>query len=259
MSAGADMTARSGRGRLTPLIARPIAHRGLHSTSSGVVENTPSAFKAAIAGGYGIELDLQVSADGEAMVHHDDALGRLTEGRGPLAAMSATELRRVRYRSTSDRMMTLGEVCNLVSGEVALVLELKSRFDDDVRLVTRAAQVLEGYAGPVAAMSFDPQLVEALRHAAPELLRGIIAQSRFDDPAWSALPAQQKCSMANILHAFHTRPHFLAYRVDDLPAPATTIARLLGRPVLTWTVRSEAQRAHAAQHADQMIFEGFRP
>lgn len=256
MSTGTHMAART---RLAGLIARPIAHRGLHAADRGIIENTPSALKTAIAAGYGIELDLQVSVDGEAMVHHDDALGRLTEGTGPLAVMSAAELRRVRYRSTSDRMMTLGEVCNLVSGSVALVLELKSRFDGDVRLVARTAQVLAGYRGPVAAMSFDPQMIEALRHAAPKVLRGIVTQSSFDDPAWNALAPSRKCSLANVLHAPRTRPHFLAYRVDDLPAPITTIARLLGRPVLTWTVRTDAQRRIAAQHADQMIFEGFRP
>ncbi len=74
------------------LTARPIAHRGLHDAASGVIENTPSAFRAAIAGGYGIECDLQISADGEAMVHHDDALGRLTDGTGRLDAMTAAAL-----------------------------------------------------------------------------------------------------------------------------------------------------------------------
>src|ERR1700736_1999789 len=91
------------------LTARPIAHRGLHDAARGIVENTASAVAAAIAGGYGIEVDLQVSADGDAMVHHDDALGRLTDGSGPLAALSAAELRRIPFRATADRMMTLGE------------------------------------------------------------------------------------------------------------------------------------------------------
>ena len=78
----------------------PIAHRGLHDAAAGVIENTASAFAAAIAGGYGIETDLQISADGEAMVHHDDALGRLTEGSGRLAAMTAAEIEAVPFKST---------------------------------------------------------------------------------------------------------------------------------------------------------------
>src|SRR5215813_2147266 len=105
------------------LTARPIAHRGLHDASIGVIENTASAFSAAIAGGYGIETDLQISADGEAMVHHDDSLGRLTEGGGRLAEMSVTEIKAVRFKATTDRILTLGELCDLVGGRAPLLLE----------------------------------------------------------------------------------------------------------------------------------------
>src|SRR5450631_396889 len=134
------------------LTARPIAHRGLHNAASGVIENTASAFAAAIAGNYGIETDLQISADGEAMVHHDDALGRLTEGSGRLADMSAADIKAVRFKATSDRILTLGELCGLVAGRTTLVLEFKSRFDGDLRLAQRAADMLASYAGPVAVM-----------------------------------------------------------------------------------------------------------
>ena len=129
------------------LTARPVAHRGLHDAANGVIENTPSAFEAAIAGNYAIECDLQLSADGEAMVHHDDVLGRLTDGAGRLDAMPAAELKRVAFKATKDRMLTLGELCALVAGRATLVIELKSQFDGDVRLPRRAAQVLAGYKG----------------------------------------------------------------------------------------------------------------
>src|SRR5882757_878117 len=86
------------------------------SSDLGVVENSASAVAAAVAGRYGIEVDLQASADGEAMVHHDDALGRLTEGRANLAELNAAELQRVPFRATTDRMMTLGDLCDLVGG-----------------------------------------------------------------------------------------------------------------------------------------------
>src|SRR3989304_763460 len=94
------------------LTARPIAHRGLHDASAGVIENTASAFNAAIAGGYGIETDLQISGDGEAMVHHDDAFGRLTEGTGALAGMTAAEIKTVHFKASTDRIRTLGEPCD---------------------------------------------------------------------------------------------------------------------------------------------------
>src|SRR5215472_12021659 len=118
------------------LTARPVAHRGLHDQKS-VIENTPSAFAAAIAARYGIECDLQISADGEAMVYHDDALGRLTEDLSRLDATTAAELKRVAFKATGDRMLTLGELCDLVAGRVPLALELKSRFDGDLRLAQR--------------------------------------------------------------------------------------------------------------------------
>lgn len=240
------------------LIARPIAHRGLHDAARGIIENTAGAIDAAIAGRYGIEVDLQISSDGEAMVHHDDALGRLTDGDGRLAEMSAAELKRVPFRASAERMLTLPELLERVGGRVALVLELKSRFDGDDRLVARVAKTLAAYAGPVAAMSFDPVMIAALRRIAPHLRRGIVAERRFAElPPRSA--AWRRPALAHLLHAPMTRPDFVAYRVDDLPAPATRVARLLGLPILTWTVRTAAQRQQAASAADQMIFEGFRP
>ena len=160
------------------LTARPVAHRGLHDAAAGVIENTAIAFAAAIAGNYAIECDLQISADGEAMVHHDAALGRLTEGAGRLDALSAAELKRVAFRTTADRMLTLGELCDLVAKRVTLVLELKSRFGGDPRLPRRVAKVLASYRGPAAVMSFDPGPISALRQLAPTLRRGLVAQRR---------------------------------------------------------------------------------
>ena len=95
------------------LTARPVAHRGLHDEARGIIENMAAAAAAAIAGNFAIECDIQLSADGEAMVHHDDALGRLTDGSGRLDALTAAELRRVPFKATADRMLTLGELCAL--------------------------------------------------------------------------------------------------------------------------------------------------
>src|SRR5436309_15106989 len=100
------------------LIARPIAHRGLHDPSAGIIENTPSAIEAAVAAGYAIEVDLQVTADGDAVVHHDEILGRVTEGSGRIDAFTAAELQRVPFRGTTDRMLTLGEPCELMPGRL---------------------------------------------------------------------------------------------------------------------------------------------
>jgi glycerophosphoryl diester phosphodiesterase len=242
------------------LTARPVAHRGLHDRARGIIENMPGAAEAAISGNFGIECDIQLTADGEAMVHHDDALGRLTEGTGPLLGMTAAELKAVKFKDTSERMMSLADLCALVSGRVPLVIEVKSHFDGDRKLVTRMAEVLASYAGPAVGMSFDPDQVMALREMMPARPRGIVAERTYEEADWpEATPAQRK-GMLHLRHAFHTRPHFVAYWIDELPAPAPWIARnIFGLPLLTWTVRTPEQRERAARYADQMIFEGFRP
>jgi glycerophosphoryl diester phosphodiesterase len=242
------------------LTARPVAHRGLHDAGRGVIENMPGAIQAAIDKGFSIEVDIQLTADGEAMVHHDDALGRLTEGSGPLLGKTAAELKAIQFKGTPEHMMSLGELCALVAGRVPLVLEVKSHFDRDRKLVTRMADVLASYSGPVVGMSFDPDQVLALCELAPKLARGIVAQRNYDGDHWNKLTKQQRDSMLYLRHGFRTEPHFVAFWVDQLPAPAPWIARnIFGCPLLAWTVRTPEQRERAARYADQMIFEGFVP
>src|SRR5271166_3495810 len=242
------------------LVARPVAHRGLHD-GKGIIENTPSAFVAAIAGCYGIECDLQITADGEALVHHDDALGRLTEGSARLDAMTAAELKRIPFKSGSDRMITLGELCDLVSGRSALVIELKSHFDGDHRLVARTADVLSCYHGPAAVMSFDPSQMMALREIAPGVLRGIVGEGRYRRTSRQGPTcAGARREVVYGERVLRMRPQFIAYAVNDLNSAMTFAAhKLFQLPLLAWTVRNATERKKAERHADQMIFEGFRP
>jgi glycerophosphoryl diester phosphodiesterase len=241
------------------LTARPVAHRGLHDRSRGIVENMPAAIAAAVAADFSIEVDLQLAADGEAMVHHDDELGRLTEGSGALKSKTAAQLKQVVFKDTPERMMSLGDLCALVEGRVPLVLEVKSHFDGDRKLVARMAHVLASYQGPVVGMSFDPDQVLALRQQMPQLPRGIVAQRSYDEKDWATLTPSQRAGMRHLRHSLRTRPHFMAYSVNDLPALAPWIARhVFGCPLLTWTVRTQEQRDRAARYADQIIFEGFR-
>lgn len=242
------------------LTARPIAHRGLHDANHGVIENTATAFLAAITAGYGIEIDVQASADGEAMVHHDDILGRLTEGTGRLDALDAATLQRVRFRGSTERMLTLREVCDLVDRRVTLLVELKSRFDGDGRLPARVAEVLAAYNGPAAPMSFDPWQMAAVRHKAPQLVCGIVAAKYRPHPYWDQMPFWMRHGMGYLVTGLPARAQFVAYGVTDLPAMAPLVARhVFGLPLLTWAVRTAAERNTAARFADQMIFEGFRP
>ena len=242
------------------LTARPVAHRGLHDPDHGIIENMPAAALAAISGNFAIECDIQLTADGEAMVHHDDALGRLTEGSGALRAKTAAELKAVAFKATPERMMSLGDLCTLVAGRVPLVIEVKSHFDGDRRLVSRMAEVLASYSGPAVGMSFDPDHVMALRELIPSRPRGIVAERHYTESDWpDACPAQRR-AMTHMRHFFRTQPDFVAYWVNELPTTAPWIARnIFGCPLLTWTVRTPEQRRRAARYADQMIFEGFRP
>src|ERR1700730_6482890 len=242
------------------LTARPVAHRGLHARARGIIENMPGAAQAAIEGNFGIELDVQLTRDGEARVHHDDALGRLTEGSGALLELTSAQLRATKFKDTPERMVSLGYRCALVNGRVPLVIEVKSHFDGDRKLVARVAEVLATYQGPAVAMSVDPDQVLALRELLPERPRGIIAQRTYDAADWPEATPAQRDGMLHLRHAFRTRPHFVAFWVQQLPAPAPWIARnIFGLPLLTWTVRRPEQRQTAARYADQMIFEGFKP
>ena len=235
------------------LIARPIAHRGLHDAENGVIENTASAFRAAVAGNYGIECDLQISADGEAMVHHDDALGRLTEGSGRLDAMTAAALRRVAFKATTDRMLTLGELCDLVAGRATLVIELKSRFDGDrAPRHARAAKVLAGYAGRGRG--------HVVRSGAGRDAARDRAEAHARDRGGKPLPPSRlaigcrphpsaRWPISSM--SLRTRPQFIAYAVKDLPAAIPLLARNSLPAAAAHLDRAQRGRPRSAQNAGQ--------
>lgn len=246
-------------GRLDWLFERPIAHRGLHDRALGVIENTPSAVARAIERGYAIEIDVRESADGEAVVFHDDDLDRLTEATGPVAARTLAELRAAPFRETSDRIWTLDQCLDIVAGRTPLVVEIKSGRSHE-RLTQRVADRLTARGGPVAAKSFDPRVVAGLKVFAPKLARGIIGEDFADaDPHWARLTAKGRFAARNLLHWPVTRPDFLSWSVRDLSRRSVRFARAAGRPVMTWTVRTPEDQARAAVYADQMVFEGFLP
>jgi len=240
------------------LIARPVAHRGYHDRAAGRVENTLSAATAAAACGFAVECDVRLSADGEVIVFHDETLDRLTTAAGPVGARSLAELEAVRLHDTDDRIPTLGELLATVAGAVPLFIELKSDGDGDRRLASRVAGILGGYVGQVAVMSFDPATVRAMRALAPALPRGMVAD-RFDDEENRALSWKRRFALRHLLHAPTVRPDFIAYGVAALPANAPLLLRHLGLPLLTWTVRTPADREVARRYADQIIFEDFDP
>ena len=148
-------------------------------------------------------------------------------------------------------------MCGLCGGRFAA---RGARDESALALVRRMADVLSSYDGRAVGMSFDPDQVVALRELMPDRPRGIVAERHYTESDWPDASQAQRHDMTHLRHFFRSQPDFVAYSIDELPAAAPWIARNVFRcPLLTWTVRTPAQRARAAHHADQMIFEGFRP
>lgn len=250
------------------LTERPIAHRGLHagqSTPNGgnvgrPIENTIAAAEAAAAGGFGIECDVQLSRDGEAVVFHDDTLDRLTAASGPLGARTLAELADIPFRDDpAARIPTLSAFLDIIPPATTVLVEIKSAFDGSLALARRVAKVIAGQPQRIALMSFDDEAVAEACRLAPERPCGLVTEASYSHSEWDFLPAARRAALSAPDRLERLRPAFLAWRVSDLPHPLPASARQSGRPVLTWTVRTPADRAIAAAHADQIIFEGFRP
>ena len=241
---------------------RPIAHRGLHDESRGIIENSAPAFEAAISRGFGIECDLQPAADGSAMVFHDRALARLVDAPGSTTDHSPNDLVKLRYRGDRGaRILRLADLLALVKGRVPLLIEVKSDWSlAEPRFMAAIARDLEHYRGPAAIMSFDPDVVAALKPLVPRLPRGIV--SGIYDDSWreGKLDAERAYRLSHLLDSRPAAPDFFAYHVKALPTPVTRFLREgLGIPLFTWTVRTQADLATATRWADAPIFEGLDP
>ncbi|WP_284177097.1 glycerophosphodiester phosphodiesterase family protein [Rhabdaerophilum sp. SD176] len=238
---------------------RPIAHRGFHDAAAGRLENTRAAFVAAIEAGYGIECDIQLSADGEAVVFHDFTLDRLTVETGRVDARPAAALAAIPFRRGEHGIESLAALLALVAGKVPLVVEVKSRFNGDDTLARAALAVLQGYAGPAVLKSFDPGVLVALRKAGAQVPLGIVATSSYDDPE-AGLDEAGKFRLANLLHLPESEPDFVSWNQAAIPSAAPFLSRFgLGLPLMSWTVRDQATADRLRPHVDQIVFEGFTP
>lgn len=246
------------------LTARPIAHRGLHDARHGIIENSLSAAKAAIAKNFAIECDVQLSGDGVPMVFHDYTLDRLTSEKGRLDAHSAMTLSGYALGATTDRIPRFSDLLACVAQRAPVICEIKSRFDGDMRLARATARCAAEFGGPIALKSFDSAVIAHLRANAAALgiervPLGMVAQASYDDPhdEWAHLPASEKRALQHFLHWRETRPDFLSWSVWNLPHATPFLCRAgLGLPVMTWTVRFPDQVVVALEWADQIIFEG---
>jgi len=232
------------------LTERPVAHRGLHAEGTSRIENSMPAVEAAITAGYAIEVDLQLTKDGEAVVFHDYTLERLTMRTGAIEEFSLAKLRTIEINGSNSNIASLADLFRIVAGRVPLVLELKAHrgTKDPKAIAVATAKELEGYDGPVAVMSFHPVTVKWFADNMPNVLRGMVLEASHKwyhmIPGWRR---SRYCSMAGA--------QFVAHNVQDLPDRFTESWRRRGGKLLTWTVRSAADRIIAEKYADQMIFE----
>jgi len=234
----------SREAELRALIAKPFAHRGLHGAAAP--ENSRAAFEAAIEARHGIELDVQVSGDRQAMVFHDEELGRLAEDEGYVRGRSAAELGRIRLRDCDETIPTLPQILALVAGRAPLLIEVKAPGREVGALCRAVADALGDHAGPVAVMSFNPEVGHWFARHEPKWLRGLVVTER--GKKWRG-------GVVRRLALWRSKADFLAYDIRDLPSRFAEARRREGLSVLTWTVRSLQDRAKAAQHADQIIYE----
>jgi glycerophosphoryl diester phosphodiesterase len=237
----------------------PIAHRGLHDRTRGVIENSRAAVAAAAEAGYGIEIDVQRAGCGEAMVFHDAALRRLTGFAGAVADHSAEKLGRIALTGGGETIPTLAEILALVAGRVPLLIELKDQTDalavSDGALEARVAALLADNAGPVALMSFNPHSVAALARTAPDVPRGLTTCD-FAGADWP-LPDYRRAELAGISDFERTGSCFVSHNRRELDNPAVARLKAQGVPILCWTVRSLAEEALARRVADNVTFEGY--
>jgi len=236
------------------LFAPPIAHRGLWSPD-GPPENSLAAFRAACAAGYGIELDVQLSADGEAMVFHDGGLKRMTGAEGRLADRTAAELAELRLAGSDERIPTLAETLAVVGRRAMVHIELKTPYGAVGPLEQRVHEIIIDHAGPVCVIGFNAYSHAWFAERYPNVLRGLDSYSYADA---RNMDAAQRRAMAELEHVAIAKPHFLALGLDMLPGEAAARHRAKGLPVVAWTVKEPSQWEAIKAHCDNLIFEGFR-
>lgn len=246
----AEPLAIGRQARLARLIARPFAHRGLHR--DGVVENSIAAFEAAIGAGQGFELDVQETADGQALVFHDYALERLTGQKGSVRERVMADLSSFTLAGTDQPLVSLPQLIQQLGTERSILVEIKSRNRSVWRLCGAVLDAIQGREAQIAVMSFNPEVGRWFAHHAPEVLRGLVVTEEDDG---NGLWGRIKGGSARVIALARARPDFLAYDIRSLPSPLPERLRVAGMPVLTWTVRTREDLAKAKACTDQIIHE----
>lgn len=229
---------------------RYYAHRGLHNIDEGIPENSLPAFEKAAQKGYGIELDVHLTTDGQVIVFHDDDLSRACGDMRKTEELSYSQLQELRLFGTDERIPLFSQVLQVYNGAGPMIVEIKTG-KHNADLCQQVCTVLEHYKGKVCIESFDPRILRWFKKHRPRMVRGQLAQ-----PA--ALYKNQtkllSVALANCLTNCIGRPHFIAYRIGDKP-PLVRLVEKMGAMSFCWTSR-EDKHAHGC---DGVIFESYEP
>ncbi len=232
------------------------AHRGLHQKDKAIPENSMMAFAKAAEAGYGIELDINLTADGKVVVFHDDNLLRVCEVDKLITQCLSTELADFRLENTEQTIPLFVDVLKLVDGQVPLIVELKNTKDWQ-QLCVKAAELLDDYGGSYCIESFHPGIVSWFYKNKPGVVRGQLSASHR---SFEGTPLWQSLLIASIMTNVISRPHFIAYKHQDAHHRLSLrLFRQLGGKLVGWTVRDSDDTVGCMQFFDVIIFEFFRP
>ena len=231
------------------------AHRGLHNGERA--ENSMSAFRAAVEGGYGIELDVRLSRDGKLVVFHDDTLDRVCGREGKVIDFTADELATFSLNGTSDGIPLFTDVLRLVDGRVPILVEIKED-PGNSRVSEKTCEILRDYKGDYIIESFNPLSLRTVKGIMPHIPRGILSHRYY---SYEQYRKPLYFILQSLLLNFLCRPAFIAYDHRHASAFGLRLIRTLFRtPTLAWTVRSAEEEATARKNGfDGIIFESYIP
>ena len=236
------------------------AHRGLHNIDRKVPENSILAFRYAIAGGFGAELDVHLTKDKRLVVIHDSFLDRLCGVHERVEEHTLEELRKLTLQGTKEKIPLLEEVLPLFEGKAPLIIELKVENGNYRRLCEGTCRLLSSYRGDYCIESFDPRVLRWLKRNEPFILRGQLAENYAKPGKAPGIPLPARLAMTLLLPNFLTRPDFIAFRYEDRDIlPVRLCCGLLKGQEASWTLRSQEELAAAEGAGALAIFEGFLP
>ncbi|WP_342077980.1 glycerophosphodiester phosphodiesterase family protein [Yoonia sp. SS1-5] len=239
---------------------RPLAHRALHDRKAGRVENSVKSIEAAIAANYGIEIDVQLTSDGHAMVFHDDMLDRLTAAAGPVRDKTRAELEEIALWDDGGMIPAFVDVLSIVAGRVPLLVEIKDQdgaMGPNIGPLEQATtDALAGYTGDVALMSFNPHAVARCATLAPDIPRGIVTSSYLAE-FWPEVPEQVRDRLRDIPDYDQVGASFISHEASDLDRPRVAALKSQGAAILCWTIRSPEAEKDARRIVDNVTFEGY--